>query len=64
LAHFLDVTRRAAEKRGRMPTESSQNYLHHRASTGSDCADFFLNKEPLSPGEQRRRRDSYTEHFV
>jgi hypothetical protein len=64
LAHFLDVTRRAAEKRGRMTTESGQNYLHHRASTGSDCADFMLKPELRSPGEQRRRRDSYTEYFV
>ena len=64
LAHFLDVTRRAAEKRIRKTTEGGRNYLHHRASTGSDCADFMSRPGPRSPGEDRRRRDSYTEYFV
>jgi hypothetical protein len=66
LAHFLDVTRRAAEKRIKKPAGGGGggNYLHHRASTGSDCSDFMPRSMPRSPGEQRRRRDSYTEYFV
>jgi len=56
LAHFLDVTRRAAEGR-----RNGRGYFH-RASTGSDCSDFF-ERIPPSPG-QIRRRDSFTEHFV
>ena len=56
LAHFLDVTRRAAEGR-----RNGRGYFH-RASTGSDCSDFF-ERIPPSPG-QSRRRDSFTEYFV
>lgn len=55
LAHFLDVTRRAAEGR-----RNGRGYFH-RASTGSDCSDFF-ERIPPSPGQ--RRRDSFTEYFV
>lgn len=59
LAHFQDMTRRAAERNSR----GGRN-LHraHRASTGSDCSDF-LDKITLSPA-QTRRRESFTEYFV
>jgi len=57
LAHFLDVTRRAAEGR-----RNGRGYFH-RASTGSDCSDFFERIPPLSPAAHRRR-DSLTEYFV
>jgi len=56
LAHFLDVTRRAAECR-----RNGRGYFH-RASTGSDCSDFF-ERIPASPALSRRR-DSFTEYFV
>ena len=55
LAHFLDVTRRAAEGR-----RNGRGYFHHRASTGSDCSDFF---ERIAPSPNRRR-ESMTEYFV
>jgi len=62
LAHFLDVTRRAAEKRIKKTSEGGRSYMHHRASTGSDCCDFMPPQSaPWSPGE--RRRDSYTEYY-
>lgn len=57
LAHFLDVTRRAAECR-----RTGRGGYFHRASTGSDCSDFF-DRIPASPGIARRR-ESFTEHFV
>jgi hypothetical protein len=61
LAHFLDVTRRAAEKRIKKTAEGGRSYMHHRASTGSDCCDFVPPRSgPWSP---ERRRDSYTEYY-
>eukprot|EP00092_Neocalanus_flemingeri_P000595 GFUD01000632.1.p1 GENE.GFUD01000632.1~~GFUD01000632.1.p1 ORF type:complete len:1047 (+),score=168.00 GFUD01000632.1:1591-4731(+) len=59
LAHFQDMTRRAAERN----TRGGRNmHRAHRASTGSDCSDF-LDKITLSPA-QTRRRESFTEYFV
>jgi len=59
LAHFQDMTRRAAE---RSSTGNRKMQRAHRASTGSDCSDF-LDKITLSPA-QTRRRESFTEYFV
>jgi len=73
LAHFLDVTRRAAE----VGRSGGRRHLHkqHRASTGSDCSEYHLERlhasSSTSPGQPQhhqsltgRRRESYTEHFV
>jgi hypothetical protein len=59
LAHFQDMTRRAAERNSR---GGRNMHRAHRASTGSDCSDF-LDKITLSPA-QTRRRESFTEYFV
>jgi len=59
LAHFQDMTRRAAERNTR---GGRSMHRAHRASTGSDCSDF-LDKITLSPS-QTRRRESFTEYFV
>jgi len=59
LAHFQDVTRRAAAERN---PRGRNLQRAHRASTGSDCSDFF-DKITMSPA-QTRRRESFTEYFV
>jgi len=56
LAHFHDVTRKAAARN----VKGRKNF--HRASVGSDCSDF-LDVPGLSPGLDKRR-DSLTEYFV
>jgi len=54
LAHFHDVTRRAAK----VKAQGRRN--PHRASTGSDCSDFL---EMVSLSPQTRRRDSFIDYF-
>ena len=71
VAHFHDVTRRAAAERlvgpfggtddSRVGAWSVGDYRLHRASVGSDCSDL-MDKTPSSP--QARRRESLTEYFV
>ena len=62
LAHFQDMTRRAAEQRNCSSVNARTIGRTHRASTGSDCSDF-LDKITLSP-LQPRRRESFAEYFV
>ena len=63
LAHFQDMTRRAAERNSSANNAAPAFRRSHRASTGSDCSDLFLDKITLSP-VQPRRRESFTEYFV
>ena len=67
LAHFLDVTRRAAAGGGsiggehRIGAASSSNLRqYHRASIGSDCSDVY-DRIALNSPVLTRRRDSCTE---